>query len=68
MEESSPYGRSQLQEIKMSSRSKGVQQSLETLGLLSPKFKGKLDDRRRESVTEFSAHKSFRAGGYIMQS
>jgi len=54
--------------MKMSSRSKGVQQSLETLGLLSPKFKGNLDDRRRESVTEFSAHKSFRNGGYIMQS
>jgi hypothetical protein len=67
MEESSPYGRPQLQAMKMSSRSKGIQQSLENLGLLSPKFKGNLDNRRRESVTEFSAHKSFRTGGYIMQ-
>jgi hypothetical protein len=67
MEESSPYGRSQLQVMKMSSRSKGIQQSLENLGVLSPKFKGNLDDRRRESVTEFSGHKSFRTGGYIMQ-
>ena len=67
MEESSPYGRSQLQVMKMSSRSKGIQHGLENLSLLSPKFKEKLDERRKESVTEFSAHRSFKAGGYNLQ-
>lgn len=67
MEESSPFGRSKLNIMKMSSRSKGIQYSLENLGILSPKFKGNLDDRRKESVTEFSGHKSFRAGAYNIQ-
>lgn len=60
MEESSPYGRSQMQVMKMSSRSKGVQHSLENLEPLSPKFKVNLDDRRKDSVTEFIAHKSYK--------
>ena len=62
MEESSPYGRPELQVMKMSSRSKGIQQSLENLELLSPKFKVNLDRNRRDSVTEFSAFKSQRVG------